>query len=119
MGLELGDHVATFGGGVNPATDEPEDGVIGVYTLSTFPQVRRSGKKPLENRSGWASWSGTSFATAIASGLVCSYWSAERAKRPDVSAEDVLLEFHKLAREFAPAVRTPSIPVTGEWLSSE
>ena len=108
--LELGDHIATFGGGVNPQTDEPDGGVVGLYTQPNYP-----GGRGVQNTNGWAEWSGTSFATAIASGLVSSYWSTELADRPKLSAEDVLLEFHQVAREFAPAVRTPSIPISGDW----
>jgi len=113
--LEVGDHIATFGGDVTPANDEPLNGVIGVYSATRFPRGQQRGAPVLPNESGWAAWSGTSFATAIASGLVAGYWTTERARRPDLSARDVLVNFHQLARDYAPAVRTPSIPVTGEW----
>jgi hypothetical protein len=107
--LEFGDHVATFGGDVS-AGGEPKDGVVGVYAAPTFPSA--SG---VRNESGWATWSGTSFATAIASGLVSGFWTIQRTRQPDMTAEDVLAEFNKLAGSYAPAVRTPSIAVTGDW----
>jgi hypothetical protein len=113
--LEAGDHIAVFGGGVDPAADEPRDGVIGVYTHQEFPQPAGSRAHKVPNEWGWAEWSGTSFSTAIASGLVIRYWSTGLAERPDLSAEDVLLEFHREARDFAPGVRTPSIPMQGDW----
>ena len=56
--------IATFGGdseGLVDANGLPE-AVRGVYIAPTFPDGER-------NVSGWADWSGTSFATAIISGL--------------------------------------------------
>jgi hypothetical protein len=108
--LEVGDHIATFGGGIDVAEDEPREGVIGVYTSPTFP--RPDSSRPGEtNTNGWAAWSGTSFATALASGLVAGFWSVH----PDLEADDVLARFHTLARHYAPAVGTPSIGMRGTW----
>ncbi|HEX8969409.1 MAG TPA: S8/S53 family peptidase, partial [Chloroflexota bacterium] len=106
---ELGDHVATFGGGVGPGL-QPDDGVIGVY----------SGEFPLErpNETGWAFWSGTSFATAIVSGIASNLWARQRQERPDAHAAEILAEVHALAREhgaYVADLRTPSIRVTGRW----
>jgi len=56
--------VATFGGdsdGMLDANGLPE-AVRGVYIAPTFPGGE-------QNVSGWADWSGSSFATAIISGL--------------------------------------------------
>ncbi len=56
--------VATFGGdsdGLVDANGLPE-AVRGVYIAPTFPDGE-------QNVTGWADWSGTSFATAIISGL--------------------------------------------------
>lgn len=111
--LQLGDHVATLGGSVDPKTDRPVDGVVGVYASARFPRGPAHGGPvdDLENATGWAEWSGTSFATGIVSGLVAGYW----ATAPTDSAGDVLAKFHELASEYAPGVRTPSIPISGEW----
>jgi hypothetical protein len=109
--LEVGDHIATFGGGINVAEDLPRDGVIGVYTAPTFPHFPDAAGAEEANTNGWAAWSGTSFATAIASGLVGAFWSANRG-RP---ADEVLAQFHTLARHYAPAVATPSIGMRGTW----
>lgn len=114
--LEFGDHIATFGGDVTDQ-DEPLDGVIGVFTAPTFPTARR-GAPAAPNEAGFAMWSGTSFATAIASGLVAGYWSLARTKRPQVHAEEVLAGFDTLAGSYAPALRTPSIGMRGEWLAT-
>ncbi|MBV9598538.1 MAG: S8/S53 family peptidase [Chloroflexi bacterium] len=108
--LEVGDHIATFGGGINATEDLPRDGVIGVYTAPTFPRPDGSAAEQ-SNTNGWAAWSGTSFATAIASGLVGAFWSANR----DLRADEVLAQFHTLARHYAPAVATPSIGMRGTW----
>ena len=105
--LEYGDHIATFGGGATP-DDEPRNGVISVYSAPTFPSVGN-------NENGWATWSGTSFATAIASGLLSGYWTLERVRRPELRAEQVLAEAQQLARAYAPALRTRSIAMNGDW----
>lgn len=114
--FEFGDHIATFGGGITD-NDEPEDGVVGVYTAHTFPAGQR-GSGPVPNESGWAAWSGTSFSTAIASGLVSGYWAVQRARNPGVDAETVLADFHAVTRTYAPSLRTASIAMTGEWQSA-
>ncbi len=110
--FDLGDHIATFGGDVTPR-DEPKDAVIGVFSARGFP--RRRGTPAIHNENGWASWSGTSFATAIISGIISGYWTLERRHQPNLSAEDVLVGFSKLARDYAPALRTSSLWVKGVW----
>jgi hypothetical protein len=72
MGLYEG--LMVFGGkasGENggPGISDPQDGVIGIY-LSDFPSETKSTSEI--NAAGWASWSGTSFATAITSGIIAS-----------------------------------------------
>jgi hypothetical protein len=102
---ELGDHVATFGGNVTDGL-QPEDGVIGIYS-GEFPFGR-------PNETGWAFWSGTSFATAIVSGIAANFW----AHNPEIRAARVLAELHAEASAFGPyvsALRTPSIEVIGRW----
>jgi hypothetical protein len=112
---ELGDHISTFGGDMDPHTREPRDGVIGVYTAPTFPRGKNT--PALENTSGWAAWSGTSFATGIASGLVANYWAVRSAERPDTPAERVLEEFNDVAHGYVPALRTRSVGMRGEWVA--
>jgi hypothetical protein len=102
---ELGDHVATFGGNASENL-EPEDGVIGLYS-GEFPERR-------PNETGWAFWSGTSFATAIVSGIAANYWATHR----DLHASEVLADLHDEASAHGPyvaALRTPSIEVRGRW----
>lgn len=106
---ELGDHVATFGGNVTDGL-EPEDGVIGVYS-GEFPFQR-------PNETGWAFWSGTSFATGIVSGIAANFWAHKRKQHPNIHASRILADLHAEATEFGPyvsALRTPSIEVQGRW----
>lgn len=112
---EYGDHIATFGGEVT-RINEPEPGVVGVYTAPTFPDLPgAAGGSPPANETGWALWSGTSFSTAIASGVVATTWAAERARQPATHAESVLLQFNARVEDYAPALRTPFIAVDGAW----
>jgi hypothetical protein len=108
---ELGDHVATFGGN---ATDslEPQDAVIGLYS-GEFPEGR-------PNETGWAYWSGTSFATALVSGIAANLWATRGATQPGLQAAAVLADLHDEASQHGPyvsALRTPSIEVRGGWSS--
>jgi hypothetical protein len=112
--LEFGDHVATFGGDITNS-DEPKDGVIGVFTAPTFPLAAGQTGPKLRNESGWAAWSGTSFATGLVSGLVAGHWSLERSKGRNPHAESVLVEFNQLAHDYAPSLRAPSIEMKGGW----
>lgn len=102
----FGDGVATFGGDAVGA--EPRDGVIGVYSAERFPNGA-------PNRTGWAQWSGTSFATPLISGIAATYWAAERAAGRNPTAADVLRALPALARAAAPDLRTPAISVDGAW----
>jgi hypothetical protein len=110
--MEFGDHIATFGGDID-SSDGPRDGVIGLYTAERFPTPDGGDGAP--NDSGWAVWSGSSFATGLATGMVANYWAAQRARKPETHAEAILLGFNTLAESYAPALRTPSIGMRGEW----
>jgi hypothetical protein len=106
---ELGDHVATFGGNSSEML-EPEDGVVGIYS-GEFPDER-------PNETGWAYWSGTSFATGIVSGIAANFWAVGRAHDPTQHAASVLADLHDEASAFGPYVpelRTPAIEVHGRW----
>lgn len=97
--------MAAYGGNATERF-EPEDGVIGVYS-GEFPDGR-------PNETGWARWSGTSFAAAFISGVAANYWAAHRDKR----APEVLLELRALAERYGPyvgALRAPAVAIQGEW----
>jgi hypothetical protein len=74
----LNEGVATFGGDSYGSTDANglPDAVRGIYIAPTFPNGE-------QNVSGWADWSGTSFAAPIISGLgahlLAQGWSAPNA----------------------------------------
>jgi hypothetical protein len=105
----LGDHVATFGGSVGDEF-QPRDGVVGIYS-GEFP----SGQA---NDTGWAYWSGTSFATALVAGMAANFWAHRRRDNPRLHAVDVLADIHDAAAEsgpYVPELRTPSIEVAGGW----
>jgi hypothetical protein len=105
------DHVATFGGDIQ-GDGEPEQGVIGVYTAPNFPGPE--GQK-MHNTDGWAMWSGTSFATAIASGLASAYWTNRLNSAPNTNAQDVLFDFNDQAQTYVASLRARSIEVQGDW----
>jgi hypothetical protein len=107
----LGDHVATFGGDRGTAF-EPRDGVVGIYS-GDFP-AQRAGQTAPENVTGWAQWSGTSFATALVTGVAANVW----ASTPTAHASEILAEIHSTASRtgaYVPALRTPSIAMSGDW----
>jgi hypothetical protein len=90
-----GSGIATYGGeepndddetlawylGQSPApqpTPSPPDAVHSLYLNGTYPPLNADDQVPpgdpeYTNTSGWAWWSGTSFATAVASGMAAHY----------------------------------------------
>ncbi|GAC1314464.1 MAG: hypothetical protein NVSMB2_03950 [Chloroflexota bacterium] len=106
--MQLGDHVATFGG-VQANGPDTESAVIGIYS-GEFSAGR-------PNETGWATWSGTSFATAIVSGIAANYWTV-RASAGPLHASQILADLHADVSEVGPyvaALRTPAVEVRGEW----
>jgi hypothetical protein len=116
--LELGPDVAAFGGDVD-RRDEPEDGVIGVYSNPRVPGDRAGQAVfPRLNRTGWARWSGTSFSTAFVSGLVANVWAAAFARGQVLSAADVLDQVVQAIAATGPRVpslATSSLRLVGGW----
>jgi subtilisin family serine protease len=76
----FGNGITTLGGDVVVRrADQPpltaEDGIVGVYSSPTLPTGE-------PNRSGWVRWSGTSFSTAIISGLAARLWQQDANQQP-------------------------------------
>jgi hypothetical protein len=116
--LELGSDVAAFGGDVD-RRDEPEEGVIGVYSSPRLPGDRAGQTVfPRLNRTGWARWSGTSFSTALVSGLAANVWAAAFARGQVLSAADVLDQVVQAIAATGPRIpplRTPGVRLVGSW----
>jgi hypothetical protein len=116
--LELGSNVAAFGGDVD-RRDEPEEGVIGVYASPRMP-ADRAGQTvfPRLNRTGWARWSGTSFSTALVSGLAANVWAAAFARGQILTASDVLdhvVQGVAATSPRVPSLRAPGLRLVGNW----
>jgi subtilisin family serine protease len=106
----LGNALATLGGDVAPDGVSPLEGVVGVYTAKSFPDGT-------PNDTGWAQWSGTSFATPIISGIAANLWAVEAASR--TSAEGARKKVNDAARANNPGnvqdLQVPPVPVVQEW----
>jgi len=107
------DAVATLGGDLAPDGIDPRGGVVGVYTATEFPAGE-------PNRTGWAEWSGTSFATPIVAGIAANMWAAGPAAAP-ADARQLLQRLNAAARAggatTVPDLRVPAIPVKRDWLA--
>jgi hypothetical protein len=79
---------------VTPGASEP-DGVIGLFTANYMPLSNyRDPYLPapgdatadgIQNTTGWAYWSGTSFAAPIITGLAANLWSVDPSQPPFIS----------------------------------
>jgi hypothetical protein len=108
----LRDAIATHGGDLEADHVHPRDGVIGVFTAARFPVP------DAPNDNGWASWSGTSFATAIASGVAANVWATQLERAP-FDAAAILDELNDAVRVGAPppvaGLRVPPMPIHTAW----
>lgn len=84
-----------------------KNGLLGVY-LGNIPDGTPNGKP---NPTGWARWSGTSFATPIVSGLV-ALWVSNKAAANTREAINVLLDLAK--KETGTSAGESPIPVEQE-----
>jgi hypothetical protein len=97
--LVIGNGVAILGGDAAPGLKQGDpnliemvpppaavDAVAGIFSAPTFPALRRPvpaiAAEDRQNRTGWAYWAGTSFATPIISAIAASLWSTAPTLRP-------------------------------------
>jgi hypothetical protein len=107
------DAVATLGGNLAPDGVSPMGGVIGVYASKQFPSLPPS-KVAEPNETGWAEWSGTSFATPIMAGIASNFWAAYPA-----SASQTLAAINAAVRFGSPVIAdlgVPPVPLRFSWL---
>jgi hypothetical protein len=109
------DAVSTLGGDLAADGVSPASGVIGVYTAEQFPPLLPP-SPPLLNRTGWAEWSGTSFATPIMAGVAANAWVTDSGS----NAAQLLTKINAAARAGGqPNVQglgVPGVPVRLIWL---
>ncbi|HEX8968839.1 MAG TPA: S8/S53 family peptidase [Chloroflexota bacterium] len=109
------DAVATAGGDLAADGLAPLAGIIGVYTAEQFPPLPVQGP-PRQNATGWAEWSGTSFATPIMAGVAANVWQV----RPGRTAAQVLDDMNAAPRAAGhpdvPDLGVPGVPVRLTWL---
>lgn len=106
--------IATYGGqGVRegasvvvPPGPDPRDGVVGLYTHGAV----NTGSGPWPNTTGWAYWSGTSFATPIVSALAANVLARERGLRP-AEVTDRLVAMAVPQQETDPNLGCPYVKV--------
>ena len=80
------------------------DGVLGIYS-GEFPSP--GAKNGLD---GWAWWSGTSFATAIISGIAANFWGQQRSSHAIAARADLHAEASANG-SWQPELRTPVVKV--------
>jgi hypothetical protein len=109
------DAVASLGGDLAADGISPRAGVIGVYTAEHFPPLLPPAG-PALNLTGWAEWSGSSFATPIVAGIAANLWMTDPAR----SATQILADMNALTRADSrpdvPDLGVPGIPVRLIWL---
>jgi len=119
-----GNCIATYGGqgmriGLNAVVPpgEPRDGVVGVYARHDVPTE----VGPKQNDSGWAYWSGTSFATPMISGIAANLLARNEmdhrrdGRVPRLTPRGVMRQILALADPTAdPALGCPYLPITQE-----
>jgi hypothetical protein len=85
--------ITTLGG-----EEGAKNGLLGTY-VGKFPSNASQSDGP-SNNSGWAWWSGTSFATPIISGLVAAILSCMLSENPQATPQDAIDKLFAAQKEF-------------------
>jgi hypothetical protein len=113
-GAPVRDAVATLGGDLAADGVSPTGGVINVYSARQFPPLFPPAVKE-PNATGWAEWSGTSFATPIVSGIAANFWATYSD-----TATNTLRNLNAAIRfgpqPDVPDLGVPAVPVSLTWL---
>jgi hypothetical protein len=109
------DAVATLGGDVASDGLTPSSGVIGVYSAARFPPLLPPAPQAV-NETGWAEWSGTSFATPIMSGVAANVWATDPAETAKSTLEDINEAARTSSAADVPDLGVPGVPVRFTWL---
>lgn len=107
------DGVGAFGGRLTKKERKSSRGLYGPYVSDTVPAyiqgtgAETPGAEP--NETGWAMWSGTSFATAVASGFAACLWSEAPALWADEIFRHVVYDANGQERKFLPFYQTTRV----------
>ncbi|MBV9600085.1 MAG: S8/S53 family peptidase [Chloroflexi bacterium] len=108
------DAVSTLGGDVDVDGITPQSGVIGIYAAERFPPLLPPAE-PLVNRSGWAQWSGTSFATPLMAGIAANTWATQTGSNARQILDRLNAESRAGGRPESPELGVVNVPVSLTW----
>jgi hypothetical protein len=109
------DAVSTMGGDLAPDGVSPASGVISVYTAEQFPPLLPPSPQPL-NHTGWAEWSGTSFATPIMAGIAANTWVTQSGANAALLLSTINIAAHAGNQPDVQGLGVPGVPVRLTWL---
>jgi hypothetical protein len=109
------DAVATLGGDLAADGVTPLGGVIGVYTAEEFPPLPPA-SPPALNETGWAEWSGTSFAAPILAGVAANLWATQPGQTGSQIIAALNSEARAGGRPDVAELGVPGLPVRLTWL---
>ncbi len=75
--IQFGNGVAVFGGD-DLTQGVARDAIIGIFSAERMPFTNKT------NDTGWARWSGTSFATPIISAIAANFWTENHATSSEI-----------------------------------
>jgi subtilisin family serine protease len=109
------DAVATLGGDLAADGISPIGGIVSVFSAEEFPPLSPGSVGAL-NETGWAEWSGTSFATPILAGVAANLWVTQPGKNSAQMIADVNADARSGGRPDVADLGVPGLPVRLVWL---